>query len=65
LIFKNYSKAEKSLSCYFCQIVSTQDLGVGPVALDRYFPKLSNGIKFTKFGLAKLKWLNFKVGAVL
>jgi hypothetical protein len=65
LIFKNYSKAEKSLSCYFCQINSTQELGVGPVALDRSFLKLSNGIKFTRFGLANLKWLNFKVEAVL
>jgi hypothetical protein len=65
LIFKNYSKAEKSLSCYFCQIISTQDLEVGQVALGRYFPKLSNQIKFTRFGLANLKWLNFKVEAVL
>jgi hypothetical protein len=65
LIFKNYSKAEKSLSCYFCQINSAQDLEMGPVALDRSFPKLSNGVKFTRFGLANLKWLNFKVEAVL
>jgi hypothetical protein len=36
-----------------------------PVALDRYFPKLSKNMKFTRFGLANLKWLNFKVEAVL
>jgi hypothetical protein len=33
-----------------------------PVALDRYFPKLSKNIKFTRFGLANLKLFNFKVG---
>jgi hypothetical protein len=36
-----------------------------PVALDRSFPKLSRNIKFPRFGLANLKWLNFKVEAVL
>jgi hypothetical protein len=60
LIFMNYFKTEKSLSCYFCQINSTQDLEVGPVALDRSFPKLSNNIKFIKIGWVDLKLFNFK-----
>jgi hypothetical protein len=35
------------------------------VALDREFQWLSNNVKFTKFGLANWKRLNFKVWAVL
>jgi hypothetical protein len=35
------------------------------VACGREFQWLSNNIKFTKFGLANLKLLNFKVWAVL
>jgi hypothetical protein len=35
LIFKNYSKAEKSLSCLFCYINSTNNFEMGPVAFDR------------------------------
>jgi hypothetical protein len=35
LIFKNYSKAEKSLPCLFSHFNSTIDLGFNPVALCR------------------------------
>jgi hypothetical protein len=35
LIFKNYSKAEKSLPCLFYYINSTNKFEMGPVAFDR------------------------------
>ena len=62
LIFKIYLKSPKSLPCYFFHINCTQELKVGPVGLDRSFYKLSNNIKFAKFGQAKQILFNFKVG---
>ena len=61
LIFNNFSKAEKSLSCLFSYFNSITDLGLNPVALDRAFDKLSKYIKFVKFGQVDLSLLNFKV----
>jgi hypothetical protein len=54
LIFNNYSKAEKSLSCLFCYFNSTKDLGLNPVAFDRENSKLSKNIKFVEIGSVDL-----------
>ena len=59
LIFKIYLNTEKSLTCYFCHINSTQDFEVGPVGLDRSFYKLSSNINFIQFGWVDLKLFNF------
>jgi hypothetical protein len=61
LIFKNYSKAEKSLFCLFCYFNSTTAIGLNPVALDRAFDKLSKYIKFVENGSVDLDLLNFEV----
>ena len=62
LIFKNYYKAEKSLSCLFCYFNSTKDLGLNPVAFDRENSKLFKNIKFVEFGSVDLDLCNFEVG---
>jgi hypothetical protein len=59
LIFNNFSKAEKSLSCLFYHFNSITDLGLNPVAFDRENSKLFKNIKFVEFGSVDLDLLNF------
>jgi hypothetical protein len=44
-------------------LVSTKQISVKPVWLDRAFQYISNNIKFAKFGQAKQILLNFENGA--
>jgi hypothetical protein len=65
LIFNNFSKAEKSLSCLFCYFNSITDLGLNPVAFDRENSKLSKNMKFTKNGQVDLSLFIFEVDTSL
>jgi hypothetical protein len=59
LIFNNYLKAEKSLTCYFYHSNSTQAMRLKPVGLDGAFHGLSNNIKFVQNGSVDLKLFKF------
>jgi hypothetical protein len=59
LIFNNYSKSEKSMSCLIFYFNSTTDIGLKLVALDRGNSKLSNNTHFINFGPVDLEIKNF------
>jgi hypothetical protein len=48
------------MTCYFHYSNSTIDMDLNPVWLDRSFHKISNHIKFVKFGLVDFVLFKFK-----
>jgi hypothetical protein len=61
LIFKIYLNTEKSLFCHFCYSKFIPQMRLNPVGLVRENHKLSEYIKFTKFGSVDFKLVKFKV----